>query len=83
MDWDDPLAAELSVNLQPLTNLMVNRYMEFLPKLLYPVRSGEHPNTAFGLALAYDYAKKANNDNPGDGLYKDPGIFLCRMKVVR
>jgi Protein of unknown function (DUF2891) len=62
LDWDDPLAAELSVNLQPLTNLMVNRYMEFLPKLLYPIRSGEHPNTAFGLALAYDYAKKAKND---------------------
>jgi len=62
MDWNDPLAAELLVNLQPLTNLMVNRYAEFLPKLNYPIRSGEHPNTAFGLVLAFDYAKTAKND---------------------
>ena len=66
MDWDDPLAAELTLNLQPLTNLMVTRYAEFLPKLNYPIRSGEHPNTAFGLALAFDYAKTAKNDTLED-----------------
>ena len=37
--------------------------MDFLPRLNYPVRSGEHPNTAFGLALAYDYSKSAGNDS--------------------
>lgn len=36
---------------------MVFRYKEFLPKLNYPVRVGEHANTAFGLAFAYDYAE--------------------------
>lgn len=55
--WEDPAAKELAANLQPLTNLIVVRYKEFLPKLVYPIRSGEHPNTAFGLAFAYDYAK--------------------------
>lgn len=54
--WDDPLAAELRGNLAPLTGLIVERYRAFLPKLLYPIRTGEHPNTAFGLAMAHDYA---------------------------
>ncbi len=61
--WDDADAGLLSSNLQPLTDLLVTRFMEFLPKLNYPVRSGEHPNTAFGLALAYDYAKASRKDS--------------------
>lgn len=55
--WDDPLARELETNLQPLTDLLVQKYIEFLPKLNYPIRVGEHTNTAFGLTFAYDYAK--------------------------
>jgi hypothetical protein len=54
--WDSEVAQELEANLQPLTDLIVNKYLEFLPKLNYPIRVGEHPNTAFGLSFAYDYA---------------------------
>lgn len=54
--WQDPLARDLEVNLQPLTNYIVEAYIEFLPKLNYPIRVGEHTNTAFGLSLAWDYA---------------------------
>ena len=60
--WDDPLARELEQNLQPLTTLIENKFMEFLPKLNYPIRVGEHTNTAFALALAYDYAEVAENE---------------------
>ncbi|WP_026450131.1 DUF2891 domain-containing protein [Aequorivita capsosiphonis] len=55
--WDDPLARELEENLKPLTNIIVLRFKEFLPKLNYPIRVGEHANTAFALTFAYDYAK--------------------------
>ena len=55
--WDDPFARELEQNLEPLTNLITEKYKEFLPKLVYPIRVGEHTNTAFAMALAYDYAK--------------------------
>lgn len=55
--WDNPLARELESNLEPLTKLIVERYKEFLPKLNYPIRVGEHTNTAFGMAFAFDYAK--------------------------
>jgi hypothetical protein len=55
--WDDPDAKTWSKNLQPLADELVARYLAFLPKQTYPIRSGVHPNTAFGLAFAHDYAK--------------------------
>jgi hypothetical protein len=60
--WDDPLASKLEENLQPLTDLMVKKYLEFLPKLVYPIRVGEHSNIAFGLSMAYDYAQTLGNE---------------------
>lgn len=57
----DFYAKELAINLRPLTNLIISRYIEFLPKLLYPIRVGTHSNTAFGLSNAWDYAVFSNN----------------------
>lgn len=59
--WDDPLARILEKNLQPLTDIIVQHYLDFLPKLTYPIRVGEHTNTAFGLAFSWDYAKATSN----------------------
>ena len=53
---------ELEENLQPLTDLIVQKYIDFLPKLNYPIRVGEHPNTAFGLSFAWDYANTTNHE---------------------
>lgn len=60
--WEDSLGMELFWNLQPLTVLIEERYLEFLPKLLYPIRVGEHTNTAFGLSFAWDYAHTLKKD---------------------
>ena len=68
--WEDPLARELEANLQPLTNLMVNNFRDFLPKLNYPIRVGEHTNTAFALALAYDYSVATENQELTDLIKK-------------
>ncbi len=54
--WDDPLARELEENLQPLSRLIAEKLVDYLPKLQYPVRVGTHTNTAFALAFAWDYA---------------------------
>jgi Protein of unknown function (DUF2891) len=59
--FDDPFAKELAQNLKPLSNLIIERYIEFLPKLLYPIRVGTHSNSAFGLTYALDYAVFSNN----------------------
>ena len=55
--WDDPDAREWSKNLEPLAGAIVARYLDFFPKQTYPIRTGVHPNTAFGLAFAHDYAR--------------------------
>jgi len=59
--WDNPQAKQWESALQPLTNLISNYYIDFLPKLLYPIRVGEHANTAFGLSFALDYARETQN----------------------
>ncbi|HET6575649.1 MAG TPA: DUF2891 domain-containing protein, partial [Fimbriiglobus sp.] len=55
--WDDPDAKAWSRNLRPLTDAIVSRYLDYFPKQTYPIRTGVHPNTAFGLAFAHDYAR--------------------------
>jgi hypothetical protein len=59
--WDDADGKQWSKNLQPLADAIVARYLAFLPKQTYPIRSGVHPNTAFGLALALDYARAVDH----------------------
>lgn len=59
--WDTDYARELSANLEPLTQHIVQAYLDFLPKLNYPIRVGEHTNTAFGMSFAYDYAQTVDN----------------------
>ena len=61
LEWPDPLADSLRSNLQPLTELIAGKYVEFLPRLNYAIRTGEHPNTAFGLTFAYNYAGATDN----------------------
>jgi hypothetical protein len=60
--WDAPIARELEANLQPLSDLIIEKYIEYLPKLNYPLRNGTHTNTAFGLSFAYDYAETVNHE---------------------
>lgn len=42
--------------LKPLAHVFVSRFTIFLPKATYPVRVGTHYNSAFGIALALEYA---------------------------
>jgi len=59
--WDDPDGKTWSKNLEPLTRAIVNNYISFLPKQTYPIRTGVHPNTAFGIIFALDYARNTGN----------------------
>ncbi len=59
--WDDSDGKKWSASLQPLAEAFVERYISFLPKQTYPIRTGVHPNTAFGIAFALDYASTTGN----------------------
>jgi hypothetical protein len=56
--WEHPEAAELRASLLPLERVLAERLAEFLEVLEHPIRTGEHPNTAFAMALAHDYAAR-------------------------
>ena len=59
--WNDPDGKRWAENLQPLAETLSQFYRTFLPKQTYPIRTGVHPNTAFGLAFALDYAKSVGD----------------------
>ncbi len=54
--WDDPDGNRWSTALDPLARAIAARAADFLPRQTYPIRTGVHPNTAFGIAFALDYA---------------------------
>ena len=59
--WDTPEARRWSAALQPLADRVAEAYRAFLPKQTYPIRTGVHPNSAFSLDLALDYAEAAGD----------------------
>jgi len=58
---EDPDIAAWSRHLRPLVDTIVDLYLDFLPRQAYPIRSGLHNNTAFGLAFALDFARAATH----------------------
>ena len=58
-EWDDPEARRWQFALAPLERAAAVRIKDWLPQLNYPIRAGEHSQTAFALALIYDWARVA------------------------
>ena len=58
-EWDDPEARAWAVSLQPLEKAAASRLAGWIPKLAYPIREGEHAQTAFAFGLALDWARTA------------------------
>lgn len=62
LSWtEDAQAQKWAKNLNPLVQALVQKYEEYLPKLTFPIRTGTHNNTAFGLSLSLDYARSVEN----------------------
>lgn len=55
--WDHPKAKIWHRNLKPLTDKILGSWKTFLPKQTYPNRTGVHPNTAFAMVFALDWAR--------------------------
>lgn len=88
-DWNDVDGKTWAKSLKPLADVIVKRFVEYLPTLKSPNRSGLHGNTAFALTLAYDYALTTKHDelrrlteersrayfenNFSDGAAREPG----------
>jgi hypothetical protein len=60
---DDPDARRWSGVLAPLETEVVARLESWLPKLHYPIRVGEHDQTAFAFGLIWDWAGVAKDEH--------------------
>lgn len=68
--WNFPPAQHWHQNLQPLTEEIVRLWTEYLPKQTYPNRKGVHPNSAFALGFAIDWARTTGNKSFEEALTK-------------
>ena len=60
-EWDDAAARRWSRNLEPLEESAAERIRDWLPKLAYPIRAGEHSQSAFAFGLILDWARIAGD----------------------
>jgi hypothetical protein len=61
--WDDPRARAWLNVLEPLETVLVKRMETWLVKLAYPIRIGEHAQTAFSFGLFLDWAGAAERED--------------------
>jgi hypothetical protein len=64
--WNDPQAQEWHTNLQPLETEVASRLKSWIPQLHYPIRIGEHDQTAFSFGLIWDWAEVARDTEMRD-----------------
>ena len=76
--WNDPDGERWFENLKRLAEALTARYLGFLPKQTYPIRTGVHPNTAFGLAFAMDYARVLGDQKLQDLIVERSRTYFAR-----
>ena len=72
-EWDMPQAQQWCALLQPLETAISNRIKQWLPNLAYPIRGGEHFQTAFAFGLIYDWSLIAG-DKDMSKLIRDKSV---------
>lgn len=61
-EWDDEQGDRWRENLRPLENIIVDKTLDYLPRLSYPIRTGVHPDSGFALGQVLDYARSIGNE---------------------
>jgi len=79
-EWATPEARAWYTTLAPLEAVARERFRVWLPKLWYPIRSGEHSQTAFALGLLHDWSRVVG-DAPMGELVRAKGIEFHRFDV--
>lgn len=60
-EWDDPQARRWATAVEPLAKASAERIRSWAPKLTFPIRTGEHNQTAFGFGLILDWARSTGD----------------------
>ena len=77
-EWDDPDAQRWAGKLAPLERIAVERLSDWMPRLAYPIRSGEHSQTAFAFGLALDWARST-----GEGDFEELLVETSRALYLQ
>lgn len=73
--WNHPKAKIWHQNLKPLTDEILRLWKAYLPKQTYPNRTGVHPNTAFAMSFAIDWARQVGDKSFEKELSEKAKIF--------
>lgn len=73
--WNHPKAKIWHQNLKPLTDEILRLWKAYLPKQTYPNRTGVHPNTAFAISFAIDWAREVGDKSFEKELSEKAKIF--------
>ena len=75
---DIPQAKIWHQNMKPLTDEILRLWKDYLPKQTYPNRTGVHPNTAFAMAFAIDWARAIGDKNFEKELIEKSKFFYLK-----
>lgn len=76
--WNDSRAQRWHQNLKPLTDKILQLWKAYLPKQTYPNRTGVHPNSAFALTFAIDWARATNDKDFENQLIEKAKYFYLK-----
>ncbi|MBL0055680.1 MAG: DUF2891 domain-containing protein [Chitinophagaceae bacterium] len=80
LGWNDEGAKRWSQAIQPLADELSKLTVDYLNKIVYPIRVGEHSNLAFGLSLMFDYAEHRKDDKLSAAIRVAAGRFYGKDK---
>lgn len=76
--WDDDQGRQWREHLRPLEELLVRRTVDYLPVLSWPIRTGVHADSGFGLAWILDYARVMKNQELENAIVKRAKDFYSK-----
>ncbi|MGH7741589.1 MAG: DUF2891 domain-containing protein [Candidatus Eiseniibacteriota bacterium] len=81
-EWRDQRAARWLAALEPLERLAAARLSAWLPRLPWPVRSGEHAQTAFSMGLALDHARGAGATSAAASIMREALRLFAQTRAA-
>ena len=79
--WEDAEAQRLARTLAPLEALAAKRIATWVPKLGFPIRVGEHSQTAFAFGLVWDWSLAAGDAQMQAGLRDAATAFYAKDRA--
>lgn len=79
--WNNDDARRWHKAMQPLTEVILRLWKNYLPKQTYPNRTGVHPNTAFAMVFALDWAR-ALHDTAFEHLVVEKSLAFYKNNVA-